>query len=510
MGMCAAAGLLVVAAVFLSSGFNLVSGIKGGIAVVNNSATSNAAAVAYWPTYDGGYPNPLNDDTVYAQNDPKYGCGAHFCWQSAFCANPYMGALSARGANNQTAASRVQNSGAVSSSGMTTGVAPGGTATLDYACQPYRTINYIDGSQKCTKYAGSATNSYANSSTVTGPGGAVVYSGSNLVGSASVNPPGGPGTVSTYTLECKGQGSWKTSVSVRILTDPPEVAITGNGSSGTVSVDVGEPVTIAATFDAATGDALEKTAINDIQNNLLPGVTWVPPTDKTYAFTPTAPGQYVFYPAVQTTNYPGWNNYSKSLTVSASLNCKANAHAEGNSCVCNAFYQLQGGICTISCPPNASEQGGTCACNPGYNLAGTSCILFDFCLNIPGAQTAAPENSSRDASGNCGCSDGYQLVGSSCMLAAVLDIKVNGQPSVRVRSGTNTTITWSASNITPDTCSVRDAGQNTIGTGTANPSPAPARVAAHENTYTLTCTDLSGQQKSASATVKIIPSLEEV
>ncbi|MDB5225606.1 MAG: hypothetical protein JWL87_558 [Candidatus Adlerbacteria bacterium] len=228
----AAAFLLVAAALAFSGYLPLPESLRLAIQNINGTAqTANTAAVAYFTTYDGGYPNPLNDYTVYAQDSgASYGCGAHYCWQSTICIDPYVGALSAK-STLQNSASIVQKGGAVSSSGTNVYVGSGNVVTLDYACQPYLTRNYIDGSQPCTRYVGAQTEYFANNVTLTGPSGNTIYSGTTLVGSATTSVTGAIGSTQNYTLTCKSGAA-----TVRSVTTPVKISTAVLGLSASPAI----------------------------------------------------------------------------------------------------------------------------------------------------------------------------------------------------------------------------------------------------------------------------------
>ncbi len=173
-------------------------------------------------------------------------------------------------------------------------------------------------------------------------------------------------TTKTYTLTCSAENSstFSTSTTIAVISSaPPTLSITaGGGANGVAaSTTVGIPIVIATQYTPASGDTLTATAINgpNVQTS-VPGVgTGSPFSPKSYTFTPSAPGTYTFYPSAQTTNYPTWNNYSKSVTVTA--NCQAGYSNQGGTCVINACpdqYAVPP-VCT-SCQAGFSKVGGVC------------------------------------------------------------------------------------------------------------------------------------------------------
>jgi hypothetical protein len=219
----------------------------------------------------------------------------------------------------------------------------------------------------------------------------------------------------------------------------------------------------------------------------------------------------------------------------------ANGTASGGTCACNSGFTLSGDTCvanavdvcsniagTQSAPPaNGSVSGSTCACNSGYTLQGSSCVAVPVCSGAH--QTGTPPN--------CTCEVGFQWQGSSCVQAtcagqnevnpptcscaagftrntvtntcirpAVLDIKVNGLDSTRVRKGNSVTVTWSATGIVTGSCQVTANTGTTIGSG---PSGSVSTTVGSQTTYRLGCQNEAGSGVSKEANVTLIPEVNE-
>lgn len=89
----------------------------------------------------------------------------------------------------------------------------------------------------------------------------------------------------------------------------------------------------------------------------------------------------------------GYGKYG-SDTCHLTLSCGDNQHQQGDTCVCNPGYELQGGVCTlvatcttsqywngtqcVACPSNSTSAGGaatSCTCNSGYVMVENVCLL---------------------------------------------------------------------------------------------------------------------------------------
>jgi len=373
------------------------------------------------------------------------------------------------------------------------------TITVCPASQPWNGSSCAAASPTdvCTNIAGTQTTPPAN--------------GTSSGGLCSCN--------SGYTL----QGA---SCVVNQAVAPPTLAITGNNVANNVAVTLGQPVTIRGTYAAASGDAIIFTALNDNNNNALPGTSnTTAASPKTYTFTATAPGQYVFYPAALTAAYPSWNNYGKSLMVT--VNCPVGQAQQGGACVAAVDVCTNIAGTQATPPANGTSSGGLCSCNSGYSLQGASCVPVAACSGAH--QVGTPPN--------CTCDVGYQMQGGSCVQVQcpganevnwptcscasgytrdsgtnmcirqpVLNISVNGLDAVRVRKGASVTITWNASGVASGSCRITTNAGTTIASGD---SGTTAATVGNQTTYRLTCTNDAGSATTKEANVTLIPELIE-
>lgn len=323
------------------------------------------------------------------------------------------------------------------------------------------------------------------------------WNGTSCTGAADLCPLL-PGTQSTYptgsspsnSCTCPSGTSYNgaTNSCQAAGVNQPILGITGNGQQGEVQVPVGTPVTIRGTFAAGAGDILLFTALNDNNNNALPGVPNTTATSpKNYVFTPTAAGSYIFYPAARTAAYPSWNNYGQQLIVRATqLTCPGGVAPVGNSCP-----QVQ------SCGQNQLGTPPNCTCEVGYQMQGGVCVQ-QMC---PGAHEVNWPS--------CTCASGYVRDGATamCIREAVLNIQVNNAAATRVRKGNTVSLTWSATGVAAGSCSVRTNAGTTLSSGDSG-SLTP--TVGSQTTYTLRCLNDAGTTVSKSANVTLIPTVDEV
>jgi hypothetical protein len=231
------------------------------------------------------------------------------------------------------------------------------------------------------------------------------------------------------------------------VSNAPTATIDAGGGNGVaVSVPVGSPTSITATYRASAGDTLTASAINDTSGvtsvpcaNVTPynASCWTQPdTTKTYSFTPSASGTYTFYAAIKTANYNTYNNYA-NVRVTAYVPCANGSGVNGSCTACNAGYTLQGGYCVR---PSGS---------------------------ITGQLTANP---------------------------------------ARVKNGGSTTLTWSTSGMT--SCTLKDETGTTLSTLTSSAGFTATNITT-KKTYTLSCTDGSTTYLST-ASVNVVPSIKEI
>jgi len=255
----------------------------------------------------------------------------------------------------------------------------------------------------------------------------------------------------------------------------PTLTITGGGNNPAIGY-VGQPLTIAATFTAAAGDALQKTAINDSRSILWCGSgntcnnsMWEdqPLGTKSYTFVPPSNGQYVFYPAVITNVYNHWNNYDTALVVNVGAACTNGSGLQGSCTSCNSGYVVYGtapnNSCQLSCPNGQGIAGQCTVCDPGYQMLGGSCVA--------------------------GGSINQRLVASA----------------TRVRKGGPDTLSWSTSGM--QTCTLTDESGATLSYALSS-SGTPV-VVSHPSQYVLTCND--GQNSyTSSVNVTVSPVFQEI
>ncbi len=306
----------------------------------------------------------------------------------------------------------------------------------------------------------------------------------------------------------------------------PNVTITGNGTNP-ASVEVGESVVVRATFAPASGDRLVRTAVNDYENRLWCGTncnpgaamwTQAPLGAKQYTFTPTAPGTYAFYPAVQTEVHTRWNDYGKILRVTVTCSGEACTEPPPEECppgtidvdgVCEPVEESDvceniDGMQTVP-PQNGYSSSGECYCAPGFLLdteAG-ECVVVDVCSNFPGAQGSAPQNGSENGDGTCSCEDGYTQVGAQCLPPQIGSFYAS--PAL-VLSGNRSQLYWRVSQP-PASCRITGSdGSNwsipraQLASGSIGTQPITAVT-----TFTMRCTGASARE----ATVRLIPTFEE-
>ena len=366
--LCAGMALLAAIALVLSGSLPF---LPQQLKVALQQGTSQSAAV-WWsqdPYYDGYWP-AWHVCTGYGSTCPAGGWyGTLPSYADIFVtSNPSQNIIA------KVVLSKNLGWGARNYSGPTyTGsipTVPSGTSlTIEWSCQDFQTQYY--GGSGCSSY-----DSFGNCNDWYGTGGSqsfLDYSstvGTNfstegaMYGSAVVTPQ----ITTTYGVQCianpsgqlsppSGYGAYPLSdtpvmsFTIEVNSLPlPTLTITGNGMANAVTTYTNQPVTVAATFAAGSGDSLTGTAINDYQSNLWCGTgntcnssmwTASPMGSKSYTFTPTAAGEYIFYPAAQTTNYPLWDNYSQSLTVTVVGQCPNGQGLAGSCTSCNSGYLLQ-------------------------------------------------------------------------------------------------------------------------------------------------------------------------
>jgi hypothetical protein len=521
----------------LALGIFLLAGVALGLArevrspalsMVLNQAQGAAAWWSLYPQYDSGW--PVKHIVLPVSAGGSVSQFAAHCGETSLnpnpsiCPLPSYADLYVTSNPSQVVSARIIQPGyyygyrpaqGPTYSGSLPTVTAGTSLTLDWACQDFQqvTVSYNGGG--CTSYdAFGNCSSYAGGSTYTAyffDYIAAIVGGSSKsnLGSMTVTPT----QTTTYTVYCQANPNGginpalpntpTMSFTVNVSIPPtPTLAITAGGKNPPDTVYAGQPVTIAATFTPGAGDTLADTAINDFMGNLWCGTgntcsasmwTQAPMGSKSYTFTPSSPGLYLFYPAAVTATYPWWNNYGSFLFLNVVNQCTNGQGPAGACTSCNAGYVLSAGMCVPQCTNGQGPAGACTSCNPGYVLSAGYCT--PQCANGQGA------------SGSCtSCNAGYVLMGGYCVVPqGVITTALFASPS-RVRPGTSTSLSWATSNMT--SCSVTDEVGATISTQLSS-SGTPANNITHQKIFTLSCTD-GVKTYTSQATVNVLPSFQEI
>lgn len=187
-----------------------------------------------------------------------------------------------------------------------------------------------------------------------------------------------PGKTYNWTVQGSNNSGFGTASAVKTFTcgsspssnTPPTVTLssTVNGAAAT-GLKVGQSAVLTGTYAPASGDTLTQTGIADNTSSYLAGGAGSV-TPRTYTFTPTAAGSYVFYGRAATTKIPTAANYaSRTLTV-----CSATQSWNGSSCTGGTdLCPLLSG--TQSTYPTGSSPANSCTCPSGttYNASTNAC-----------------------------------------------------------------------------------------------------------------------------------------
>lgn len=325
----------------------------------------------------------------------------------------------------------------------------------------------------------------------TGSGGGGGGGGSNRPGAAGGQYGGGGGGKGDdgdawgpggcFAGGCGGVGY------LRIIPNVAKVGPAVTIAASSTSITVGQSTNLLATFTPEPGDTLVRTAINGPAPTpvpsgyawtLAPGLTYTPATNKTYVFTPTGPGTFTFIPDVETQIFSGWG-HSQNKSVAITVNCGSGTHNESGSCVSDT---------NNNCGPANSNNNGTQTWN---GSSWSTCTGFT-------------------------CVSGYEVSGSSCVLIVVAAPTIGTLTATppRVRSGNNTTLTWSGADL-PATCtlsttpSISGYPQSVTSTPTGNSTGVSAGPITHTTVFTLTCTTAGGDG-TAQTTVGTVPVFREI
>jgi hypothetical protein len=285
---------------------------------------------------------------------------------------------------------------------------------------------------------------------------------------------------------------------------PPVLTITGNGTNPT-QVILGEDVVVQATFTAGgPADPLSRTAINDFQNNLWCGTGCTPDTSmwtasplspKTYTFSPSAVGDYVFYPSAETASL-GWNNYGQSLTVTVVASCPNGTGPAGACTSCNIGFTPQGGNCVPITCANGAINPPTCNnCGAGSELNGAGiCVPITTCSD-PNAEPPLCST----------CKPGFSPQGGSCQPNPPVIMSFTASPS-RVKPGNSTTLSWQVTNP-PASCTITGSnGFSATLSGGQLPAGSLSTPVNVTTLFTLRC----GSASPISRNVSILPLYEEL
>lgn len=264
----------------------------------------------------------------------------------------------------------------------------------------------------------------------------------------------------------------------------------------------------------------------DGSGTISPGIGAVPTTG-TRVVTPSATTQYVLsggtYVCTPSCSKTGCSDmcgtvgFSCQATVSVSqcpagqhetytchspataergrTQCVGEEYAVFEGCVCDSTNQPPvNGQCTSQCPQGQYWNGSQCiaGCAPQY-----------FCTGNDLYYRSAQCSTSLYQTCTYGCSNG------ACGSAPAGSGTIRATPAL-IRSGETSTITWSATSVQANSCSVTENNASINDAWTGVSGTRASSVIREQTTYTLRCTGLNGQQFSASATVNIIPIFEEL
>lgn len=416
------------------------------------------------------------------------------------------------------------------SAGTPVVVAPGIPLTLEWSCLPQRRVygEYKTG-QNWHSSGYWVTFPIYSTTVATGvSGGGPGFSASGLSNSRTVTAPAAAGT-HEYTLTCNGEWNLPPiviSVTVEDGPIPPTTSITGNGTSGALTVEPGDSVDILAAFTAGT-EPLAESAINGC---LTPNKTNEDVNcqtainsqgtlaNRTYSFTPSEEGRFYFYPAVRTASLP-WNNYNQKLTVTAD---------------CPASTQLKNGKCEPNFCVGVFSHATLCTGDADDVPGRTDSRLVDECTAETKCEWTCTEYGYEKAGDECkpiACADAHAInppvcacdtangwsgpKGGTCIAVPSLSISVAQNT---VRPNTPALLSWSVGNLPEDGgigCKITSSPSNVFIRNMPDPSPtAPTWSGTDVSTgnitgqtiFTLSCTNAT----SVSVTVNLIPSFIEI
>jgi hypothetical protein len=286
----------------------------------------------------------------------------------------------------------------------------------------------------------------------------------------------------------------------------PTLSITGNGTNPT-SATTGQNITVAATFTPGTGDTLTDSAINDNNNNLWCGTgntcsqamwTASPIGSKSYTFTPTTAGTYIFYPAVETNAHPVWNNYSQSLTITVT-----------------APPPVIPPTCTLLPASQSVTQGSSPTLN--YTITGTatsaqinSVSVSDTTGSHSGYQPAPPANNTEyflvvsNSGGQNTCGPASVTVSG---VPGAISSPLTADPA-RVPKGGSTSLSWTTSHMLA--CSLSENGSMLNGNVALSSTGYSVGPITAQTVFSLSCNDGSDPAVTSSASVDVVPVYQEL
>ncbi len=201
----------------------------------------------------------------------------------------------------------------------------------------------------------------------------------------------------------------------------------------------------------------------------------------------TLPNGCVAPAVVPGTCIPSGGSYSAG---SNTCSCPVGKHLEGTACVANPL--CANGLNDSYAP--------SCACPAGqYQPGGVSyCVVLPVCTN----------GLSEAYSPSCTCPAGQVQVsgGSTCVPKGEIH-SMTAQPS-RVRKGNTGTVSWNTSAMV--SCTLKGPVNGAMQTLSTELSGTRTVTITNQSVYTLSCADQSGASYSSTATINLIPEVEEL
>src|SRR3989344_351994 len=156
------------------------------------------------------------------------------------------------------------------------------------------------------------------------------------------------GATGTYpSCVCPSGQTYNSGTNTGPASSSPTASL--SSSAGT-TMTVGQQTTLTATFVASPSNTLTTTGIADNNSQYLSGGSGAT-TPRTYTWTPTAAGTYIFYARGASTLNPTATNYS-SVTIVVNNTCPTGATGTYPSCVCPSGQTYNSG--TNTCPASSS------------------------------------------------------------------------------------------------------------------------------------------------------------